>query len=349
MNLTTDHWQYLLSAPNATGTLKSSPDDFIVKEELGYQPIGEGEHIYLWIEKNELNTAFVAEAIAKYAQLPLRAVSYAGRKDKHAKTYQWIGVHKPGKEDIDWQGLHLDGLQILEAKRHNKKLRTGVLKGNHFTITLRDIKNAEDLPDRIAKITQTGVPNYFGEQRFGSSRHHPQGGNLALAEMMMGGETIRNRNKRSMAISALRSWLFNEFVSKRLEHGIFDTVLEGDAMQLSGSNSFFTADVVDEHLLSRVEQRDVIVTAPMWGEGPLQSKEAAKDFETQCAGSYSDLTNTLEALKLSQERRAIRLYASNLDFTLADDTLTISFSLPSGAFATSVLRELITTQSGDRE
>lgn len=341
MQLRTDNWHYLHGKPDISGVIKRHPEDFVVIEELGYEPVGEGEHIYLWVEKVGLNTAFVAEQLAKFTGLPLRAITYAGRKDKHAVTRQWFGVHKPGKTEYDWQNLKLDGLTIIAARRHDKKLRTGVLKGNRFELTLRDLSGSSGLSERLEQIRTSGVPNYYGEQRFGDSRHHPQGGNLALAETMLAGEAIRNRNKRSMAISALRSWLFNEFVSARVESGQFATALRGDAMQLAGSNSFFIADEIDDALTQRMSERDVLITAPLWGKGELHTSHEARTFEQDVANNREAVCQGLESLGLKQERRAISLFPAQLEYTLDGNTLFLSFSLPAGCFATSVIRELI--------
>ena len=346
--LTTDHWQYLHGKPVSTGQIKVQNDDFVVREILGYEPCGEGEHIYLWCRKTGLNTAFVAEQIAKFCRLPLRAVTYAGRKDKHAVTEQWIGVHLPGKGNFDWQDLRLEGLEILSSKRHNKKLRTGVLKGNRFELILRNITHPQELESRIAQIQTYGVPNYFGQQRFGESRYHPGGSNLALAEKILAGEEIRNRNKRSMAISALRSWLFNEFVSQRIESGRYDKVTAGEPLILAGSNSFFIAEEDDQTLSQRLASGDIQLSAPMWGKGDLVCKHDALVWEKTVAQNYSSLTQSLEKLGLKQERRAISLIPSKMQWKFVDDEVKIAFDLPSGCFATSVVRELITLiENGD--
>lgn len=341
MNLTTDHWHYLHQAPESTGIIKQRLEDFQVTEILGYEPCGEGEHVYLWVRKVELNTAFVAEALAKFAGVPLRSVTFAGRKDKYAVTEQWFSVHIPGKNMPDWSQFVLDGATILSFKRHNKKLRTGVLRGNRFIITVRDLKAAVDLEASLKQIQEKGVPNYFGEQRFGNKNS-----NLYLANLMLGGETIRNRNKRSMAISALRSWLFNEVVSQRIANELFNKVLEGDAMQLAGSNSFFiqTADATDTE--SRMSEGDVSITAPLWGSGNLATKADAAEFEVQAVAPFQVITEGLVDLKLKQERRSLHLQPQNMQWQIDDDALVLSFELPSGCFATSVLREIIKQPDG---
>ncbi|TDF38669.1 tRNA pseudouridine(13) synthase TruD [Alteromonadaceae bacterium M269] len=341
--LPTDEWAYLYGAPKAIGVFKSQAEDFQVEEQLGYELTGEGEHIYVWLQKQNLNTAFVAEQLAKQLNLPLRNVSYAGRKDKHALTRQWFGLHVPGKLDPNFDQFQLEGASILKTIRHNKKLKVGNLKGNRFDIRLREIENPQDIDQRLNSIQQGGVPNYFGPQRFGNN-----GSNLRLGLMLSKGEAIRNRNKRNLAISALRSWLFNQLTSLRIEQGNFSTLLDGDAVILNGSNSFFINDGTDLTLNDRIKDRDALLSAPLWGKGELNSTEAANEFEAHAASNYADICQSLEELGLEQQRRAISLYPENLTWKLQDNLLTLSFELPSGCFATSVLREVVNYREPER-
>jgi tRNA pseudouridine13 synthase len=164
---------------------------------------------------------------------------------------------------------------------------------------------------------------------------------------MSQGEKIKNRNKRSMAISALRSWLFNELVSKRIEHNLHQTILLGDALQLSGSNSFFVVKDNDDTsvLNERLKQKDIGLTAPLYGEGKAIVQSAARDFEEDAISGHSDLIDALAGLGLKQERRAIMLFPNDLKWHYESGTLHISFMLPAGSFATSVIHELVNTNS----
>ena len=173
--LNTDHWQYYYAKPVSTGIFKFQADDFQVVEDLGYSPCGEGEHQFVFVEKTNTNTAFVAEQLARFVNLPLRQITYAGRKDKYAVTQQWFGIHAPGKPDFDFSNFELEGVKVLKQVRHNKKLRTGQLKGNHFTITLRQVLHPEAIEARLQEIEKHGVPNYYGEQRFGVMRLNDMG------------------------------------------------------------------------------------------------------------------------------------------------------------------------------
>jgi tRNA pseudouridine13 synthase len=356
LNLQVDPWKYLHEGPLFTATIKQQLSDFKVFESLSFEPSNSGEHTLLHIEKTGLNTAFVAEALAKYGKLPLRSVSYAGRKDKYATTSQWFGIYHGGSAKADWSGFTMPGVKILNITQNERKLRTGAIKANRFEIVLRNIDNLNEqaLLERIEAIRKQGVPNYFGNQRFGelikADGTVQLGGNLSLAEKLVNGEDIRNRNKKSMAISALRSWLFNHFVSKRISELDYQQLLNGDALSLSGSNSFFIHTENDEQLLditkSRLAQADVLITAPLWGEGELDSQNEALLFEQKTADENEQVCKALASLKLSQQRRPILLFVEDFTAQISDNSAVLSFSLPSGCFATSVLREIANIRVG---
>ncbi len=335
--------------PSAQAAFKRELADFKVNEVLGFTPTGHGEHIFIHIEKTGLNTAFVAEQLAAFTQLPLRNVTYAGRKDKFSTSTQWFGIHCPGKKSFPWDSFDLAGVNILSVTRHDKKLRTGVLKHNQFIITLKDVSDIDDIQRRLTAISTHGVPNYYGQQRFGEVRYLDEqqqqqtkvGGNLVLAEQLFNGGKIKNRNKRSVAISALRSWLFNTVISQRIKTQTHHTVAEGDVMILSGTNSYFVAKADElSSLQARLESGDIDLSAPLWGTGELASTHSIEVLEKQLMQHYPKMCQVLVDLGLKQERRAIRLFPSDLTMTVIDaHTLNIAFTLPVGCFATSILRE----------
>jgi tRNA pseudouridine13 synthase len=365
MSLSISYWSRLYGDALGSATLKQEMHDFIVEEQLGFEPSGEGEHIFLWLEKTNLNTAFVAESLAKFSRLHLRDITYAGRKDKFALTRQWFGVHIANKKEPNWDEFELEGAKILQVARNDRKLRVGVLKGNKFELVLRNLTSSlgadtefdlDALERRLELIKHQGAPNYYGSQRFGEMRVTPSptessstggqlllGGNLALAEKLIGGEAIRNRNKRSMAISALRSWLFNEIIHRRIIQQNFHQPLLGDAMQLSGSNSFFVFEDATEqaNIIKRLAEFDINITAPLWGDGKLHSTATARDLELQCVAQFPDITKTLNSLGLKQQRRAIRIIPQGFTWQIEDNNLKMQFSLPAGCFATSIVRELL--------
>ena len=356
LDLQVDPWVRLHGAPLFSATIKTQLSDFKVFESLSFEPSNHGEHTLIHIEKTGLNTAFVAEALAKFGKLHLRNVSYAGRKDKYATTSQWFGIYHGPTAKSDWANFTMDGVRILNIVQNDRKLRTGAIKANKFEIVLRNIDqlNKDALLARVEEIKARGVPNYFGNQRFGelikADGSVQLGGNLQLAEKLVNGEDIRNRNKRSMAISALRSWLFNHFVSKRISQLPYQHLLNGDALSLSGSNSFFIHNQQDQLQLTttqdRLAQGDVLITAPMWGEGELDSKDDARAFEQNIAQEYEQVCKALAQLQLSQQRRPVLLFVQDFTAQISDNSAVLSFSLPSGCFATSVLREIATVHVG---
>lgn len=345
--LSTQHWKRLHGEALAKGNIKTYADDFVVEEELGFELMGEGEHHLLWIEKLNTNTAYVAEVLAKFSGIPLRDISYAGRKDKFARTRQYFSVYQGKHSTPDWSSFHHDGIRILQTTRHNKKLRTGALQGNRFSLVVRNfaIANFASLENRMQAIQSLGVPNYYGQQRFGETREGSTNGNLQLGLRMVSGEKIKNRNKRSMAISALRSFLFNEVVSHRIETQSHNTILLGDALQLSGNNSYFLVKA-DENLgdlHTRLSEQDVFITAPLCGSGKSITQSDAKTIEQEALHKHEAIIKNLANIGLKQERRALMLYPKGLKWTFEKNTLELSFSLPAGCFATAVLREIVNT------
>lgn len=331
------HW--LLGKPVATGRMKAEAADFQVREQLGFAPDGEGEHLLVHLRKTGYNTPDVAEALAAFAGIPARAVSYVGLKDRHAVTEQWFCLHLPGKSDPDFSAFKLAGCAILAAARHRRKLRIGALKGNAFTLTLREISDGEDVEARLKRICDEGVPNYFGHQRFGH-----QGNNLTLALRWANNALrIKGHSKRSFSLSAARSALFNKVVSQRLAQLGPARLLNGDALQLTGRGSWFVASTAEmPALIARLAAGELSLTAPMPGEGALGALDEAEAFEHACLATQPALMALLARERLTPARRALLLQPEGLSWRWQDPaTLTLSFSLPAGSYATVVVRELL--------
>ncbi|MEE3661303.1 tRNA pseudouridine(13) synthase TruD [Brenneria sp. g21c3] len=333
---------WLHGEPRASGVLKSSAEDFSVIEDLGFQPDGEGEHILARIRKRGCNTQFVAEALAKFARLPQRAVSYAGLKDRHAVTEQWFCLHIPGKTAPDLNDFSLEGCEVLEFARHRRKLRIGALQGNAFTLVLREISDREEVNARLQRIAQDGVPNYFGSQRFGKN-----GNNLEQARLWANNEIqVKARNKRSFYLSASRSALFNQVASARLAQQSAKTVLCGDALQLTGRGSWFVARPDELSVLqARLDGGELQVTAPLPGDGALGTQDAALVFEQENLIGQETLLSLLQRERVESARRAILLYPQQMSWDWRDDaTVELKFWLPAGSYATSVVREILNPQ-----
>lgn len=331
-------FQYLYGRPNATAELKTSANDFKVFECLPFEPSGEGEHLFIKVRKTGQNTNVVARELARYFGVKDALVSYAGLKDKNAVTEQWFGVHLPGVKIDDLSGFEMEGVDVIEHLRHNKKLKTGALTGNRFEITLRNVSALNEVQQRWQLITHHGVPNYFGEQRFGIG-----GSNIDNALTMFSGRRVKDKKKRSIYLSAARSLLFNQTISARIKRQKFDQISVGDVLMLAGSQSVFKVESDDADLSQRLAKADVDITAPMWGKGELmtfadvalQEAKVAHEYETICAG--------LEKFGVKQERRRIRLVPTQTQIQVdtTQNSVCVSFFLPAGCFATSLLRELV--------
>ena len=322
--------------PPLTATLRSTPDDFRVEEILGYDADGEGEHALLWVEKREANTDWVARELARFAGVSPVNVGYAGLKDRHAVARQAFTVQLPGKADPDWGAFPHAEVKVLASTRHKRKLKRGALRGNRFVLVLRDVHGDHArTEDVLRNIAARGVPNYFGEQRFGR-----EGGNVAQARAMFAGRRV-DRDKRSILLSAARSQIFNSVLAARVERDAWDKPLEGEIWSLAGSRSWFGPEPFDDVLAARLAQGDIHPSGPLWGQGEPPTAETAGELERTVAGQYTDLAEGLAAARMEQERRPLRLLPKDLHWRWLDgETLELSFELPAGAYATVVVREL---------
>lgn len=330
---------YLYGEPTLSGQLRSEMSDFKVFEQLPFEPCGEGEHLFIHVRKTGANTIFVANQLAKYFKVQERLVSYAGLKDRFAVTEQWFGIHVPGLQQYDLSDLNIEGVEILSYSRHNKKLRIGALAGNKFELKLRNVSDTNELSRRWHAITQFGVPNYFGEQRFGID-----GGNIEKAQSLFSGMKVKDKKKRGMYLSAARSIIFNQVVSQRIKDNSFERLTSGDVFMLSGTQSVFLVDEIDDEIRQRFQVKDIDLTAPLWGAGELMTKDESLVFEQNVSQQYLDFCQGLAKFGLKQERRRIRLCISKENISVENTTVTLSFFLPAGSYATTVLRELLNYQ-----
>ena len=326
---------YAHGVPPASGLLRARPEDFLVEETLGFEPAGEGEHAFVLIEKSGANTEWVARRLADAAGVAPLGVGYAGLKDRHAVTRQTFSVHLPGRVDPDWHALAIPGVRVLGATRHHRKLKRGAHRGNLFRIRLRELRGDVDAIDaRIAAVRARGVPNYFGEQRFGRDAQ-----NLALAEALFAGRRLP-RAQHGFALSAARAELFNALLARRVIAQSWDRPLDGEVFMLDGTNAIFGPEPWSDDLARRLAARDIHPTGPLWGRGEPRSTSVARALESEVAVAHATFAHGLERAGLEQERRALRLCPLDLGHAWEAGDLTIDFALRAGAFATTVLREL---------
>ncbi|MFS8064054.1 MAG: tRNA pseudouridine(13) synthase TruD [Luteimonas sp.] len=318
--------------------IRTAPEDFVVEELDGFQASGSGEHLLLTIEKRGMNTAFAAKQIAAWAGIAEMGVGYAGLKDRHAVTRQRFSVHLPRRIAPDVAALEKDGLRILGSQWHAKKLPRGALAGNRFVLTLRDVQGERaDIDARLQLIATRGVPNYFGEQRFGRD-----GDNLGNALAMFRGHRV-GREQRGYLLSAARSALFNRVLALRARDGSWERGLDGEVWMLDGNRSVFGPEPWNELLAARLAAFDIHPTAPLWGRGDLRTTDAACQLEQSALddGDSLALRAGLEAAGLKQERRATRLRPLELTWQWqAGTVLQLRFALPPGTYATAVLAEI---------
>ena len=325
------------NAADLSGDIRTHHADFQVDEIPDFTPTGEGEHVCLKVQKEGQNTEWVGKQFANIASVARRDVSYAGLKDRHAITSQWFSVWLPGKEAPKWSEHLPESIKVLEEVRHNRKVRIGTLKGNRFKLTLRNCKGDKArLEHSIAAIKEQGVPNYFGPQRFGHEFH-----NIERATMWFEGQIKpKARHQKSMYLSAARSLIFNQNLSARVDNDNWYQAVDGDVYQLSGTKSCFY-EALDDAIAERVATFDLHPTAPMWGAGELMSQSTIREQELVIAEAFALLCQGLETHGLKQERRSLRLLVDQLSHEwLDDDCLELTFSLPPGSYATSVLQEL---------
>ena len=334
-------WAYASGEPTSKGQIKSQCSDFIVTEDLGYVPCGEGEHVYLDITKTDTNTDFLARHIAKVAGVPARQVSYSGLKDRRGVTRQWFGVHLPGKAetvDPDWQQLHSPEVNLHQTVRHLRKLKTGVHQGNVFSIRLRNMNATEALEQKLRLISQQGAPNYFGDQRFGR-----QGGNLNLALLMLQGKRIKDRFKRGMALSSVRSYLFNQLLSARVHDGTWLTAAVGERCMFSDGFSQFDAgaEIELDEVQARIYRGDLAPTGPLVGTVGHVIANPASDYEAQILAPWRPWIEALITQDMMAQRRSLRLWPKDFTWRWCEgDILELNFHLMRGSYATALVREI---------
>lgn len=332
--------------PPLTGRLRVAPEDFVVEEELGYEASGDGEHEFLTIRKRERNTQDVARQLARIADVPQVAVGYAGLKDRNAVTTQHFSVQMPGRVAPDWSLIEDDGLQVIAAQRHNRKIRRGSLRGNRFRIRVNDVAGDRARAEQVLQsIVECGVPNVFGGQRFGRN-----GRNLQRVDDLFARRGRRpGREQRSLLLSSARSFLFNLVLAQRVGQASWDQAMVGDVMMLAGAQRQFAFDPDDASIAPRLAELDIHPTGPLCGRRSraLEPSGLAASVEGQVLTAWDGWIESLQRLGLDADRRALRLAVQGLEWTWRDNTLVLEFSLVAGAYATAVLRELVLEPTPD--
>ena len=324
-------------APLPPAEFKTTPDDFRVEEQLSFVPSGSGPHWLVRVEKRAANTRWVAAELARLAQVPANDVGFAGLKDRQAVTVQWYSVPVRSTTAEYWSTVRTAEFRVLEVAGNSRKLKRGALTGNRFRIRLRKPAwSREQLDLKLAALKMHGVPNYFGPQRFGR-----EGYNLDRVQAwVQSGHAPRGRTERGFALSAARSLLFNEVLSRRVDAGDWSQLSPGDVASLDGSGSHFKVDAVDDVMRQRLAAFDIHPSGPLWGRGDPPTEGQPRRHEMEAAEAFKDVADLLAGENLDQERRSLRCAVRDLVVEAESGTITLGFTLGRGQFATSVLREI---------
>lgn len=324
--------------PVIAADVKAIPEHFVVREWLGFNPDGDGDHMLLTVRKRGANTLWVAKQLAKHANADARDVGFSGLKDRHAVTEQAYTVPSRHMSPESWLGLVGEGFEVIAAVRHRRKLKRGSHKGNEFAVVLTNVNgDMVALQQRLAFIQRIGVPNYFGPQRFGIDQH-----NITLAQdWFEHGRVVHDRTQRGFALSAARALIFNAVLQARVIREDWNHLLVGDVANLNGSNSVFAVEAVDALLQQRCAEFDIHPTGPLWGTGDLASNAEVLKLESEVAEMFASFARGLSETGLCHERRPLRVWVRNFAWTLEGTQLILNFSLSRGSFATAVIAELI--------
>lgn len=335
-------------------TFKNHPSDFVVTEILPFANslTGTGEHLWLYVHKTGINTSYLAELLAQWANIPPKNVGFSGLKDRHASTFQWVSLYVSNNQPdltsfADFFQTKLqngESVTLLKHSYHQKKLNRGTHKANHFKIILKDIQiNLTKFETAMTQLAKAGFPNFFGNQRFGRD-----GNNLEKAHRLCAKATqhkskgkFKTRASDNLIISAARSHIFNEILACRVADGSWQTGVDGDVFNLAGTSSLFES-AMDDEILQRLQTGDIHATAPLFGKGGKQASGQALAIEQQVINrpDIRPLADGLLTLSTGQ-RRALRAIPNNLTYHLDGNALTLEFELPTGSFATSLLDFLV--------
>lgn len=318
------------------GTLRQEPQDFRVEEVGAYPLSGEGDHLYLHLEKTGHTTAHVLRELGTQLGVRDRDIGVAGLKDRHAVTTQWISV--PARYERRLGEFAVDGVRILDTGRHGNKLGMGHLRGNRFVVRVRDAAGgAAQAGATLDTLSAHGVPNYFGPQRFGLGGLNAEEG----LRVLRGESRLRDPRVRRFLISSVQSAVFNAFLSLRLERGVFASLLAGDmAKKHDTGGVFLVEDAAAES--PRAGRGEVSATGTLFGKKTAPLTLDAGALEAEALAAF-DLTPAVFASRRG-DRRLTRVFPEEASVTPHDDGFALAFTLPRGSFATSVLREVMKTE-----
>jgi tRNA pseudouridine13 synthase len=330
------------------GRVRVRAEDFEVEEVPSYEPSGSGDHLYLWVEKRGLAPEFFARTIAQRLGTHPGNIGTAGLKDRHAVTRQWVSA--PAECEANVGKLDGGGIRVLKTGRHTNKLKPGHLRGNRFRILVRDADRTANVDATLNRIRAQGMPNFYGPQRFGRD-----GSTLDLGFQCLAGKAPRRIRPFlfRFALSAVQSLLFNDYLARRLDDGLYRTVLAGDVMSKWPVGGMFVArDVPAEQ--ARFDARETVTAGPMFGKKTFPAEAAAAEREAAVLRDHQMSPASFAGfgkLVLGTRRHNL-VYLDDLTSIWESDGLRLSFTLPAGSYATVLLAEVMKSrveEEGDEE
>jgi tRNA pseudouridine13 synthase len=316
-----------------------------VEEVPSYEPCGSGDHLYLWIEKRGMAPEYFARTIAQKLNISPGAVGTAGLKDRHAITRQWVSVPKECEPNVG--RLDGEGMRVLKTGRHTNKLKPGHLRGNRFRLLIRDANRDVSIAPILDRIRTQGLPNYYGPQRFGRDGSTVELGLQCLAGKA--GRRIRPFQFR-FALSAVQSLLFNDYLSRRIQDGLFRTVIAGDAMTKWPLGGMFVAkDAAAEQV--RFDAREIVIAGPMFGKKtyPTEGLAAEREAVVLRDNGLSPASFGGFGKLVLGTRRQNSIYLDDLAADWEPEGLRLTFTLPAGSYATVLLAEVMKTSLDEDE
>lgn len=325
--------------PGLGGTIKAAPEHFEVEEILPYTPCGEGEHVFITLQRKLWNTDDVAAELARCFRLKRIDVGWGGRKDKQALTTQTFSVLLPvhmATGDIRKRLADLP-FEIIDVVRHRNKIRTGHVAGNRFRILLSDVS-----PNQLAAaqairtaLLSSGLPNFFGEQRFGIDM-----GNIDRCLRFWDRRRPERSREDAFMVSVLQSALFNLWMCQRMARGEYRSILPGDIVQKTDTGGLFIVRDIAE-AAERFSRGAIVYTGPMFGAKMMRAEDQEAEYETRTLGAVGMDPDAFKRLKSPGTRRTALLHLDDLRIEPAPTGLLFTFTLPSGAYATIVMREFM--------
>lgn len=332
--------------PGIGGRLRALPEHFVVEEIPLYEPADEGQHLYVNITKIEMTTKAVQKGLCRLFGLREADVGFAGMKDKAARTTQTfsLSVGHPDANFVDAAAARIEdelGVTVNWVRLHKNKLKLGHLLGNRFHIVISDLSQSSDLAAQAAqdvanRLIADGMPNYFGPQRFGADGKNVEKG-LAVLQRK---NYVKDRWLRRFLVSAYQSYLCNLYLADRVESGFFRRLLTGDVAKKYETGGMFEVEDIDVEQ-PRYGAHEISFTAPIFGSKMRMASAEAGELEERVLAESSITIEHFRKAKADGTRRLGRLLAPDLKISTMDENLVVDFSLTKGAFATTILREIM--------